>query len=33
MAMFYILICGQDASNKGDHKEIKSPSYDEQRNI
>lgn len=30
--MFYILICGRDASSKGDHKEVKSPSYDEQSN-
>ena len=33
VSTFYSLICGQGYSKKGDHKEIESPSYSEQRNI
>lgn len=33
VSTFYSLICGQGYSKKGDHKEIESPSYSEQRDI
>lgn len=33
VSTFYSLICGQGYGKKGDHKEIESPSYSEQRNI